>query len=113
MVKDCVVELDEILRSCGCVTEEDPIPEVELEISERTDSEFMLTSGYANVTNLIISRLLFAMAEDVVRINFRTGKNLTRILNSAKNRILPSAAFSTGYMLKFDRKSRILACQRL
>ena len=113
MVKDCVVELDEILRSCGCVTEEDPVPEIELEVAEEADSEHILFGGYTEVTNLIISRLLFAMGADIVRINFRTGKELTRILNSAKNCILPVAAFSTGYMLKFDRKSRILACQRL
>ena len=112
MAKDCAVELDEILRANGCVTEDDPVPEVELEVPEGTD-EFFLCSGYTEVTNLIISRLLFAMGEDVVRINFRTGKNLTRILNLAKNCILPVAGFSTGYMLKFDRKSRILACQRL
>lgn len=113
MVKDCVVELDEILRSCGCVTEDDPVPEIELEVEDEAGSENILLNGYTEAINLIISRLLFAMGEDIVRINYRTGENLTRILNSAKNCILPEAAYSTGYMIKFDRKSRILACQRL
>lgn len=113
MAKDCVAELDEILRTCGCVTEEDPVPEIELEVSETALSENILCRGYTEVTNLIISRLLFAMGEEVVRINFRIGKNMTQILNSATSCILPTAGFYTGYLLKFDRKSRILACQRL
>ena len=84
-----------------------------LELAEPPDIDNIMFEPASDYVSLIVSRILFAMSQEIWRLAIPLGDNFAAVLNEIQQLILPQGAYNTGYEIRYDREAKTLFCQRV
>ncbi len=84
-----------------------------LELAEPPDIDSIIFEPASDYVALIVSRILFAMSQEIYRIAIPLGDNFAAVLNEIQEWIIPPAAYDTGYEIRYDREAKTLFCKRV
>lgn len=84
-----------------------------LELAEPVDIDTIIFEPASDWIALVVSRVLFAMSQEIHRLAIPLGDNFAAVLNEISGLILPPASYDTGYVIRYDRGAKTLFCERV